>query len=521
MQEDTFHRMTSPLADPSASKQSRPLFWPSAGVERRRTRVSIVEDEGIIARDIAFMVAQAGFEVSGSVSSGQEALELMSMVVSDIVLMDIKIRGPIDGIEACEQIRRDFDVPVVFLTAHADSETIERATRAQPFGYVVKPFSEADLNVAIQLALSRHAIHRKSTEQCDEMIAALLHLRDAVFATTPDGAITFMNTAAEKLTGSNVNSKAKLLLPDVLPLWKSIEGSGVELASLFALDAPCDIAGSFIRAQDGSTQMIVGTFTPIRKSNSNIVSGFVILLRTLPSSKPTGTEHPRSQPADDQLHELSYALTNELREPVRNIGCFAQLLERKDNANLSEDSREYLRFIIEGTKRLERQMSALRRFQLASDNHEEQASPIESSELCHQVLLDLQDEISRANAEIHIGLLPRVYMAPNKFKRVVMELLQNSLRFRSERKPSIVVSAIEHGAIWRFTVEDNGVGFDRHQAERIFRMFTRGQADDEEGSGMGLAIARKLTEDNGGSICADSTPGQGSRFFFTVPAVPR
>jgi CheY-like chemotaxis protein/predicted regulator of Ras-like GTPase activity (Roadblock/LC7/MglB family) len=141
--------------------------------------ILVVEDEGIIARSIQAMLTGMGFHVSATVSSGEEAIQKAEELQPDLVLMDIVLGGEIDGIEAAERIHSRFDIPVVYLTAFTDRETIERAKLTNPFGYVVKPFGESELHAAIELALYKHMMERKTVrhvvnEELDLALRALV-----------------------------------------------------------------------------------------------------------------------------------------------------------------------------------------------------------------------------------------------------------------------------------------------------------------------------------------------------------
>jgi signal transduction histidine kinase len=117
--------------------------------------ILIVEDERIVARDIEKRLKKLGYQVVGSVASGEDAIRQAQLTLPDLALMDIQLKGPIDGIQTAEQIHTDLDIPVVFLTAYADEETLQRAKVTEPFGYIVKPFDERDLHAAIEVALRR------------------------------------------------------------------------------------------------------------------------------------------------------------------------------------------------------------------------------------------------------------------------------------------------------------------------------------------------------------------------------
>jgi CheY-like chemotaxis protein len=123
-------------------------------------KILLVEDELIVASSIAENLEKAGYEVGGIASTGQQALTAVERNRVDLVLMDIRIKGSVDGIQTAHQIHDGFRLPIIFLTAHADHKTIERAKVAEPFGYLVKPVSHSSLVSAIEIALHKHAIDR-------------------------------------------------------------------------------------------------------------------------------------------------------------------------------------------------------------------------------------------------------------------------------------------------------------------------------------------------------------------------
>lgn len=148
-------------------------------VMRQDPVILVVEDEGIIARSIQTILTENGFRVPAIVSSGEEAIKKAEELRPDLVLMDIVLSGALDGIGAAEQIHARFDIPIVYLTAYADHETIERAKLTRPYGYVVKPFTENELHAAIELALYRHLMEQQAgrhvvNEELDLALSALV-----------------------------------------------------------------------------------------------------------------------------------------------------------------------------------------------------------------------------------------------------------------------------------------------------------------------------------------------------------
>ena len=133
--------------------------------------VLVVDDESVVALDISERVKRLGYDVAAIASSGEEAIERTAETRPDLVLMDIRMPGDIDGIEAAVQIRERFEVPVVFVTAYADRDTLERAKETEPFGYILKPFDEKDLRVAIEVALYKHKIEQELKQRVRELTA--------------------------------------------------------------------------------------------------------------------------------------------------------------------------------------------------------------------------------------------------------------------------------------------------------------------------------------------------------------
>lgn len=135
-----------------------------------KAQILIVEDEGVVAMEIEARLKSLGYAVSAVASSGEEAIEKTAETRPDLVLMDIKLRGDMDGVEAAEQIRARFDIPVIYLTAHADNDTLRRAKVTEPFGYIIKPFEERELYTNIEIALYKHNLEKELKENVSQLV---------------------------------------------------------------------------------------------------------------------------------------------------------------------------------------------------------------------------------------------------------------------------------------------------------------------------------------------------------------
>ncbi len=164
-------------------------------------RIFIVEDEKIVSRDLQNVLESMGYGIAGVATSGEEAVEAISGLRPDIVLMDIMLKGEMDGIDAAEKVRADFDVPVIYLTAYADDTTLQRAKITEPYGYLIKPFDERDLSIAIEMALYRHRMENRVRESERWLSATLRNIGEGVVAVDTKGLVVFLNSHGEHLTG--------------------------------------------------------------------------------------------------------------------------------------------------------------------------------------------------------------------------------------------------------------------------------------------------------------------------------
>jgi CheY-like chemotaxis protein len=138
-----------------------------------KSKIMIVEDEWITADDIRMSLQSLGYTVSSVVSSGEEAIQKAEKDKPDLVLMDIMLKGKMDGIEAASQIRSCYNIPIIYLTAYADEKILERARITEPFGYIVKPFVNEDLKIAIEIALYKHRVEKERKKLVEELQGAL------------------------------------------------------------------------------------------------------------------------------------------------------------------------------------------------------------------------------------------------------------------------------------------------------------------------------------------------------------
>lgn len=227
--------------------------------------ILVVEDENVIALDIISSLEKLHYPVAGVAASGEDAIALVQSKGPGLVLMDIHLRGSMDGIRAAQLIQERFFIPVVYLTAYSDEPTLDRARITHPFGYVLKPFDDRDIEVAIQIAVFRHKMELALRDHQKRLDAILSSIGDAVIATDTDKRITFLNRAAEAMLGWKSERASGRLLSDVLK--GSSQGDGlvrlmrgkdvvpVELAESPVLNASGTPTGYVTIARDVSERL--------------------------------------------------------------------------------------------------------------------------------------------------------------------------------------------------------------------------------------------------------------------------
>jgi two-component system, NtrC family, response regulator AtoC len=243
------------------------------------SRILIVEDEWITAEDLRDILTELGYTVTAVVSSGPDALAQAEHNAPDLALMDIRIKGSMDGTETARALRERFNIPVVYLTAHADRGTLERAKVAEPLGYITKPFKESELHASIEMALHKHSEDLKSLAKEQMLTSTLRAIGEGIIGLDRSGTITLLNPAAAAWTGWSSEEAIGKPVSEVLPLILGTTGEQVDaplnhVLSEGTLEELGD--GVLLVGRDSKKRPIEGSIAPTRGSKGEI-SGAVIV----------------------------------------------------------------------------------------------------------------------------------------------------------------------------------------------------------------------------------------------------
>jgi PAS domain S-box-containing protein/putative nucleotidyltransferase with HDIG domain len=295
-----------------------------------KVKVLVVEDESLVARDIQNMLRSLSYEVLGVVASGEMALQKASKSAPDLVLMDIVLKGDIDGISAAEKLWEEFSIPVIYLTAYADETTFQRAKLTKPFGYLLKPFEERELQTTIEMALYKSKMELKLREREEWLSTVLKSIGDGIIATDQDGLITFMNPLAEKMTGWTQDEAHNKSLPDVFCM------EGPSSGKVSRLEKGHGAGENMLLSRKGGQVPVEQTSTPII-DRKKAPRGNVLVFRDIARRKMAERELNESYDRLSRALEgiiRAMSVTIEMRDPYtaghqRRVSKLACAIARK------------------------------------------------------------------------------------------------------------------------------------------------------------------------------------------------
>ncbi|MCA9069425.1 MAG: PAS domain S-box protein [Planctomycetaceae bacterium] len=597
------------------------------------TSILIVEDELFVAKDIRQFLRDLEYEVVGIAASGEDAIQQAHEKQPHLILMDIRLKGEMDGITAARKIRDELDAAIVYLTAQWDRETRLRAKTTGAYGYVLKPWVERELEIAVEMALSIHAKELEVKASEERMRLIFDNALDAVVMMDVKGKIIGWNPQAEKTFGWKKEEVLGQLVSETIiphPYREEHErglvhflatGSGpifhkrIEFSAIHrdGREFPVELAVSplithngpsfsaFVRditkrsqAQQwlerneqkyralvettGTGYVIIDPEGTVHDANAEYVrltghltfhdikghsvfewtakqdlderkqrmktcleQGYVrnleldyvdqegrITPTEINSTVIENDEEPRIlslcrdiserrevqealKRSNADLDAYAYAVSHDLRSPLRTIMWNIQFLERNYREQLDNKAKDYIEKVKTGARKMERLIEEL------YENSKIGQRKIERVD-CEEVIRDVRDLKQEVQAKFTCDSLPTVYANRTDMYVLFQNLISNAIKFREESRPlEIHVGCRQRRGEWEFCIEDNGIGIAPEHQEQIFQIFQRLGEKDIDGTGIGLANCKKAVERRGGRIWVDSEVGQGSRFFFTFP----
>jgi PAS domain S-box-containing protein len=374
--------------------------------------------------------------------------------------------------------------------------------------------------------ISVHNDAEKHLAQMEGRYRGLLEAApDAMVVVNQDGEIVLLNVQAEKQFGYHrdelLGQKVKNIIPEGFA--ERLLADGLRSTA----DALAQQIGTGIeligRRKDGSEFPIELMLSPLESAEGILVTAAIRDITTRRKAEAHLLQKlDELYRSNEELGQFAYIASHDLQEPLRMVASYTQLLSRRYKGKLGSDADEFIAFAVDGASRMQRLIQDLLTYSRVGTKGKDLLDT-SSEEALQQALLNLRGAIEESGALVTHDPLPAVLADDMQLIQLFQNLVGNAIKYQRPGVPRVHISAARNGAKkWTFAVQDNGLGIDSQYFERIFGMFQRLHKREEfAGTGIGLAICKKIVERHGGSISVESEPGQGSTFRFTLEGSER
>ncbi|GAB4576364.1 MAG: histidine kinase dimerization/phosphoacceptor domain -containing protein [Anaerolineae bacterium] len=494
-----------------------------SGASKPAPRILIVEDEAIAALDLQRILQSLGYAVAGWVTTGEQSLTECERLAPDLILMDIQLDGAIDGIEAARIIRQRHGIPVILLTAFADTQTLERAKDVQPFAYLLKPFQEETIRTNIEVTLARHRMEQKLNNLVQRS-------HDGIVMTDTLGIVKEWNAAAETITMIRAEEAvgrplAALLLrlgasaPDgsalseeVLQAWFAAMLADRNAADYARLRHFC------IHTPKGERRHLQASMFPVDTEDG---IGIGSIFRDITVEQQITERRMRLALEQEKLRMLTEyigAVSHELRTPLTVVSSAAFLIEREaGDIGRVPERLALIRKQVRAMTELMDQISVMANLEYETTDS---TSIVAINDLANQLHMAFANRAQEQGLTLALDLaedLPLIHADAARLRLACQHILQNAFE-NTPRGGRVTLRTRPAPAGVALDIEDTGSGIPSDAIPHIFEPFFRvDSARTTRKAGLGLAIAHQIISAHNGNISVKSTVGQGSCFCITLP----
>ncbi|MBX3065260.1 MAG: response regulator [Anaerolineae bacterium] len=488
--------------------------------------VLIAEDESIVALDLDRKLSRLGYRVVGRTARSDDVIREARRLKPDVILMDIRLDGESDGIEAAAAIRAFSNVPIVFVTAYADERTLQRVLKVGPYGYIIKPFDDRELRTAIEVALYKYSLDARLYSQKAQFESILQTLSEGVVLVDSEHRIVFANSHAKRFLQvlADVDAEGRILALGAHPV--------SELCSHLTDQLRQDISTATIPARVFDVTIVRLQAGDIPVDDMGINSGCILTIRDVTKERQT-QERVRAQDRLAAMGELAAGIAHDFNNILASIILKAQLIKSYETS-VTPRAKEYLNDIYQQSKRASDLVNQILDYSRASAFKSE---PLNLTVLIGE-LRRLLDRLLPENIELQVSDDEREYMVEGDRTRLLQVLMNLALNARDAMPHGgnlkialelVSLQRVKQEIVAMFTdtdvttecwvcirVSDTGSGIDANTLPHIFEPFFTTKAPGK-GTGLGLAQVYGIIQQHKGYIGVQSTLEAGTTFTLFLP----
>jgi signal transduction histidine kinase len=452
--------------------------------EAGRPRIIIADDNADMRQYLARLLRER-YDLE-AVPDGQAVLTAARERTPDLILSDVMMPN-LDGFGLVRELRADSDlktIPIILLSARAGEESRVEGLQQGADDYLIKPFSARELMARVAAHLEMARLRRDAAEQ--------------------------IRQSEDRLREVNAELQQRVAQE---------QASNVALreARRAAVNLMKDAVASRERAEQAAAELRESE-EALKKAHDELEMRVKERTSELEGSNKTLVEYSKKlQKLNEELQDFAFAAAHDLQEPLRKIQTFCDMVMNRCAPVLDGTGKEYMDRVVSSAGRMRQLLRDLLEFSRVTMKVES-LKEIDLGRVVREAADVFEDGVRKIGGSIEIESMPCIEADAGQMLRLFQNLIDNALKYRSDEGPRIKISAKQDGGRCEIFVEDNGIGFEQQYAEQIFKPFRRLHSRKEyEGTGVGLAICRKIAEQHGGSIRAESEPGKGSRFVVALP----
>jgi PAS domain S-box-containing protein len=459
-----------------------------------------------------------------AVGNGAQALIAARQHPPDLILTDVMM-PELDGFGLLQELRSSEatrTIPVILLSARAGEDARIEGLTAGADDYIVKPFTARELLARVSAHLSmnrlraeaadRERVLRAEAEAAHEHVNAILEsISDAFLALDEQWRFTYVNAEAERTTGMTRGELIGQVFWDIFP-----ETRGTNLETQFHRAMEDRVVVRFENYYRPWQRWFEVRLYPAKDH------GVAVFYQDITKRKETEESTRRANAAlrvaNADLEQFAYSASHDLREPLRAVRIYCELLKQTYAGKLDSEADAMIGYCVDGAQRMSVLIDDLLAYTQASSDLAPPAEAVSLESALDEALLNLGAAIAETSATVSHDAMPALRVAPVHARQLFQNLIGNALKYHSAAPPIIHVGAREKEGEWIFSVQDNGIGIPAEYRETVFELCKRlHPASQYPGTGIGLAICKKLVERYGGRIWVESEPGKGATFLFSIP----